>query len=232
MADLKAGTTIGGNLVWTQGNFPLFPTGNKLLYKTFKVYTENDKPQAIDNDFVSKKDGGTFTGSISAKTLGVTGRDGTGDGISLYGGAQTSAEPQYGLHFSAQANYGTHGVAKGTNRFATYFNHIIEYPWIFRSNGVNVASINSAGELSVLNANSSASAPTSASHLTRKDYVDTLINNITTNTNNRVLRTGDTMTGILTAPNIISTNLATSQNHVPQLSQVVQRGIVLDYGTF
>lgn len=75
MADLKAGTTVGGAMVWTQGNFPLFPSGNTLLYRDYTVYTTNDKPQAADNDFVSKSQGGTFEktitmkGSISSSTM-------------------------------------------------------------------------------------------------------------------------------------------------------------------
>ena len=47
MADLKSGTTIGGNTIWSQANLPLLPTGNTLTYKGFKVYTENDKPTDV-----------------------------------------------------------------------------------------------------------------------------------------------------------------------------------------
>lgn len=231
MADLKAGTTVGGTLVWTQGNFPLYPTGNTLLYKTFKVYTENDKPQAVDNDFVSKKDGGTYSNVVTAPGLGINNSDGTGKGLSLYNGATTSGEPNYGIHFSQQTNFGTHGVANGGNTHATYFRHSVSYPWIFRTGTSNVASINGVGFLSVKGAQST-DAPSAASHLTRKDYVDGQINTVTTNANSRVLRSGDTMTGVLTAPNMISSNAATASNHVPQLGQVVQRGVVLDYGTY
>ena len=88
--------------------------------------------------------------------------------------------------------------------------------------------------VSTINSNISTAIqqPTASNHLTRKDYVDSLINTTTTNVNTRVLRSGDTMTGSLTAPNFVSINVATSSNQVPQLGQVVQRGIVLDYGTF
>lgn len=230
MADLKAGTTIGGTLVWTQGNFPLFPTGNTLLYKTFKIYSENDKPQADDNDFVSKAKGGTYLNNVTALGFGVNNIDGTGNGLSLYNGA-SNGEPDFGIHFSKQANFGFHGVSNGANSHATYFKHAVSYPWIFRIGSTNVASINGVGFLSVKGAEST-DAPFAASHLTRKDYVDGQINTVTNNANSRVLRSGDTMTGALTAPNMISTNAATASNHVPQLSQVVQRGVVLDYGTY
>lgn len=228
MADLKAGTTVGGTLVWTQGNFPLFPTGNTLLYKTFKIYSENDKPQAVDNDFVSKKNGGTYSNTVTALGLGVNNSGGTGNGLSLWNGA-SNGEPNYGIHFSLQANFGTHGPSGGTH--ATYFRHSVSYPWIFRTGSANVASINGVGFLSVKGAEST-DAPSAASHLTRKDYVDGQINTVTNNANSRVLRSGDKMTGVLTVPNMISTNAATATNHVPQLGQVVQRGVVLDYGTY
>lgn len=65
MADLKVGTTVGGSSIWTQSNFPLFPAGNSLLYRDFTLYSTNDKPQAADNDFVSKAQGGTYTGALT-----------------------------------------------------------------------------------------------------------------------------------------------------------------------
>lgn len=228
MADLKTGTTIGGTLVWTQGNFPLYPTGDTLLYKNFMIYSENNKPRAVDNDFVSKKDGGTYLNNVTALGFGVNNIDGTGNGLSLYNGA-SNGEPDFGIHFSKQANFGTHGTSGETH--ATYFRHVVSYPWIFRTGSANVASIDGIGFLSVKGAEST-DAPSAASHLTRKDYVDGQINTVTNNANSRVLRSGDTMTGALTAPNFISSNLATASNHVPQLRQVVQRGIVLDYGTY
>ncbi|EQA7786870.1 hypothetical protein ACX818_001464 [Acinetobacter baumannii] len=230
MADLKAGTTIGGSLVWTQGNFPLFPTGNTLLYKTFKVYSENDKPQAIDNDFVSKANGGIYGGDVSFQSIGVAvNPNGTdGRGINLYGAA-TPGEPSYGIHFSLQSKFGAHGSPA---TWATYFKHAASYPWIFKIGTVNVASISAAGVFQGPDVILQNAAPTSPSHATRKDYVDEQINNVNTNANNRVLRAGDTMTGNLSVPNLVSRNVATAANQVPQLSQVVTKGTILDYGTF
>lgn len=65
MADLKANSTVGGAPIWHKGNFPLYPIGDILNYKTYKVYTEHDKPQAVDNDFVSKASGGVYKGAVS-----------------------------------------------------------------------------------------------------------------------------------------------------------------------
>ncbi|MEG1903009.1 MAG: tail fiber domain-containing protein [Bacteroidales bacterium] len=74
MADLKTGTTIGGNTIWSQANLPLLPTGNTLTYKGFKVYTENDKPTKaeiglgnVTNDAQVKKSGDEMTGDLTLK---------------------------------------------------------------------------------------------------------------------------------------------------------------------
>lgn len=72
MADLKIGTTVGGSSIWTQSNFPLFPTGNSLLYRDFTIYSTNDKPQAADNDFVSKANGGIYLGALTLKNSNST----------------------------------------------------------------------------------------------------------------------------------------------------------------
>lgn len=72
MADLKAGTTVGGNTIWSQANLPLLPSGNTITYKGFKVYTENDKPTKdeiglgnVSNDAQVKKSGDDMTGSLT-----------------------------------------------------------------------------------------------------------------------------------------------------------------------
>lgn len=71
MADLKAGTTVGGNTIWSQANLPLLPSGNTITYKGFKVYTENDKPTKaeiglgnVTNDAQVKKAGDTMQGTL------------------------------------------------------------------------------------------------------------------------------------------------------------------------
>lgn len=231
MAELKAETTVGGSLVWTQGNFPLFPTGNTLVYKTYKVYSEYDKPQAVDNDFVSKASGGTYTGIVGFPSIGVAvSPNGTdGRGINLYGAHPPSGEPSYGLHFSQQTSFGSHGDT--SQLWATYFKHAASYPWIFRIGVTNVASISSTGVYTGPNVVLTGSV-TDARHATRKDYVDTAINTVTNNANSRVLRAGDTMTGNLTAPNVISSNPASQPAHLTRLDQVVPKGSTIDYGTY
>lgn len=234
MADLKTGTTIGGTLVWTQGNFPLYPTGDTLLYKNFMIYSENNKPQADDNDFVSKAKGGIYKSPVTMPALGIANNGGaTGAGLCLYNGVQ-AGEPSYGIHFSLTATAGIggrHPYDKTNPLWATYFRHTAAYPWQFKHNTTVVAYISPTGLIVGSNLVST-NSPALPEHLTRKDYVDGLINTTTANANSRVLRAGDKMTGVLTAPNFISLNLATGPDHVPKLSQVVQKSTTLDYGTF
>lgn len=239
MADLKSGTTVGGAPVWTQANFPLTPVGNTLFHKNFKVYTENDKPQAADNDFVSKSGGGTYNGTVYLnKNLAIAGDGGTVgniNSINLYGGIANGQLPTYGFFVGSTTGAGTGGVVLGTHGSVTgnwaLFNYAANGGWIFRTNSGNVASINIYGT-GAFNAVNVDLAPTIASHVTRKDYVDSAINTVTNNANTRVLRAGDTMTGNLTAPYFISQNPATQPAHVPRLDQVVVKGTIIDFGTY
>lgn len=230
MAELKAGTTIGGSLVWTQGNFPLNPAGNQVLYKTYKIYTEFNKPQATDNDFVSKAFGGDYVSTVGfRKGLMVIGQSGVSpNGVSLYG-PYTGGVPVHGTFFGTQDDHGSYGSAGST--WGTYFVTDSAGGWIYKWKGTPVASISTS---SIFTSNRAVSllTPSLPEHLTRKDYVDGLISTTTGNANSRVLRAGDTMTGTLTAPNFTSSNLATLDTQVPQLKQVVQRGVIIDYGTF
>lgn len=220
MADLKAGTTIGGTLVWTQGNFPLFPTGNTLLYKNFKVYSENDKPQAVDNDFVSKANGGTYGAPIVVKTsitiddgVGFNTRGGlqvgNGDGSTL---ATCNIDLVSWLGIGFKSSYGTAGRTLAID--------------------TRTGNVSSTGSATFASWVASNVTPINANHLTRKDYVDGLINTTTNNANSRVLRSGDTMTGNLTVPAVYLNAEAANPNQAARLSQVVVRGTVLDYGEF
>ncbi len=221
MADLKAGTTIGGTLVWTQGNFPLYPTGNTLLYKTFKVYSENDKPQATDNDFVSKASGGTYNGNvIFNKGINLISYAGTssvaGGGIATGNGDSATLST---ANIDITSWYGVGFYCTNTNTRTVVIN-------------TRTGDIQNTGSITVASNVLVGLTPTQPSHATRKDYVDGAVTSANSNANTRVLRAGDTMTGNLTAPNFISSNLATSSTQVPQLGQVVQRGVILDYGTY
>lgn len=77
MAILKSGSTVGGNLILHQGMLPLYPNGDSLFMKNYKVYTEFDKPNKSDvglgnvtNDAQVKKAGDTMTGDLFIKTAG------------------------------------------------------------------------------------------------------------------------------------------------------------------
>ena len=67
MADLKVGTTIGGSPVWHQGNLALVPSGNAILYKGARIYSENDKPSANELQVVSRA-GDTMSGVLYIET--------------------------------------------------------------------------------------------------------------------------------------------------------------------
>lgn len=220
MADLKAGSTTGGAVIWHQGNFPLMPAGDDVLYKTFKLYSEYNKPQAVDNDFVSKANGGTY-----AATVRFNG----------------------GVHVPTVGSSQQCGVYPGNGDAATFDMANID---IVSWNGIGFkSSQGSADRTVVINARtgdistkggfyaigpvrSNATAPVAANDLTRKDYVDGRINIVTDNANSRVLRKGDTMTGTLTAPNFFSQNPASEANHVPRFDQIVIKDSVQDFGYY
>ncbi|MFP9202554.1 hypothetical protein ACLI2R_15575, partial [Enterococcus faecalis] len=61
---------------------------------------------------------------------------------------------------------------------------------------------------------------------------DGAINTVTANANSRVLRSGDTMTGNLTAPNFFSQNPASQPSHVPRFDQIVIKDSVQDFGYY
>lgn len=218
MADLKAGTTIGGTLVWTQGNFPLYPTGNTLLYKTFKIYSENDKPQAVDNDFVSKAQGGTFQGAVRvANNLEILSPGAYQAGGFALGNGDGASYTTANLDITSWWGIGIRSTASGARSI------IID---------ARAGSIGTKGSITADSTVTSKASPTLPEHLTRKDYVDGLIANSNNNANTKVSKAGDTMSGNLTVPRVFVTSAATESNQVPWLGQVIQRGVILDYGTY
>lgn len=218
MADLKANSTVGGAPIWHKGNFPLFPTGDTLLFKTYKVYTEKDKPQAVDNDFVSKASGGAYlntvtfsTGAALKTTDGQTAGifPGNGDGAT-FATANWDLISKSGIGFRANPTAARTIIFNTTTGEAEFASHV-------RAGGQVVIG---------------ATAPTAATHATRKDYVDGQINTVTANANTRVLRAGDTMTGTLTAPNFFSVNPASQASHVPRFDQIVIKDSIQDFGYY
>lgn len=220
MADLKAGSTVGGNPIWHAGTFPLVPAGNSLTYRGKKVYTEIDKPQADDNDFVSKANGGsysrtvTFVTGLRVQTTGSGGMElvnGEVDGATL-NGVNAKIKTWWGLGF--ESNSGSNGI---TIAFDLRSGNITAKGGITSNNQVSVA----------------AAAPTANSHLTRKDYVDTRINTVSNVANAAVRKAGDTMTGVLRAEaGVVIVNKAISGEYAPRLDQVISRGVTIDFGTY
>lgn len=220
MADLKAGSTTGGAVIWHQGNFPLMPAGDDVLYKTFKLYSEYNKPQAADNDFVSKANGGTygatvrFNGGVHVPTVGSSQQcgiyPGNGD-AATFDIANIDIVSWYGVGFKS-----SQGTAGRTVVINSRTGDISTKGGVYATGPVR----------------SNATAPIAANDLTRKDYVDGRINIVTDNANSRVLRKGDTMTGTLTAPNFFSQNPASEANHVPRFDQIVIKDSVQDFGYY
>lgn len=220
MADLKAGSTTGGAVIWHQGNFPLMPAGDDVLYKTFKLYSEYNKPQAADNDFVSKANGGTyaatvrFNGGVHVPTVGSSQQcgvyPGNGDNAT-FAVANIDIVSWNGIGFKSSQGSAARTVVINT-----------------RNGDISTKGVvSAAGQV-----RSDATAPIAANDLTRKDYVDGRINIVTDNANSRVLRSGDTMAGTLTAPNFFSQNPASEANHVPRFDQIVIKDSVQDFGYY
>lgn len=152
MANLKAGTLIGGNMIWNSGNMPLRVDGSNLFINSTQVYTKSYKPTPADVGAVNKA-GDTMTGTLVCPNgkfsyLGCSNdSSSSGDGISLYSN-YNGGVPSYGFMFAGTAAFGKHGAVTGD--WATYFTMAVggsgERGWIFRkSNAINVASVSADG---------------------------------------------------------------------------------------
>ena len=219
MADLKVGSTTGGSVIWHQGNFPLNPAGDDVLYKSFKIYSEYNKPQAADNDFVSKANGCTYLNKvIFNKGMTVPGAGSGDNGIfagpgdnATYDTTNIDIVSWYGIGFKSSQGSAARTVVINT-----------------RNGDISTKGVvSAAGQV-----RSDMPTPIAANDLTRKDYVDGAINTVTANANSRVLHSGDTMTGNLTAPNFFSQNPASQPSHVPRFDQIVIKDSVQDFGYY
>ncbi|ANT40688.1 hinge connector of long tail fiber protein distal connector [Klebsiella phage vB_KpnM_KpV477] len=216
MADLKAGSTVGGNPIWHAGTFPLVPAGNSLTYRGKKVYTEIDKPQAADNDFVSKSRGGTYAGELKI-VYGSSGKLSMGPlaNVGIRAGGSNGEVLIIGGNSSIQLRGGGTEDSSG----------IIE----IAKNGNLTAQ---TGRITA-NVFTSKQQPSGVDDLTRKDYVDGLINTVSNVANAAVKKAGDTMTGVLRAnAGVVIVNKATSGEYAPRLDQVISRGVTIDFGTY
>lgn len=215
MADLKAGSTVGGNPIWHAGTFPLVPAGNSLTYRGVKVYTEIDKPQADDNDFVSKSRGGTYAGELKI-VYGSSGKLSMGPlrDVGIRVGGTNGEVLVIGGNSSIQLRAGGTEDSSG----------IVEIS--------KTGNLTAAGRITA-NVFTSRQQPTGVDDLTRKDYVDGRINTVSNVANAAVRKAGDTMTGILRAEaGVVIVNKATSGEYAPRLDQVISRGVTIDFGTY
>ena len=219
MADLKVGSTTGGSVIWHQGNFPLNPAGDDVLYKSFKIYSEYNKPQAADNDFVSKANGGTYLNKvIFNKGMTVPGA-GSGDNGIFAGPGDNATYDTTNIDIVSWNGIGFKS-SQGSAARTVVINA--------RNGDISTKGVvSAAGQV-----RSDAAAPIAVNDLTRKDYVDGAINTVTANADSRVLRKGDTMTGNLTAPNFFSQNPASQPSHVPRFDQIVIKDSVQDFGYY
>ena len=201
MAVLKAGSTVGGNLILHQGILPLYPNGNSLYHKNYLIFTKNDRPSNSDvglgnvtNDAQVKKAGDVMSGNLSIQA-------GNKSSITI----------------------GQSGVRTGDDNQSEFIAFANKNRIVLRPNGINdtsnQATLDTSGTLSSMSFRSTAPQSSDASSLTRKDYVDTALDKLTIDVTNlanqKVAKSGDVMTGNLTTPKVLlSTAQGTEGNAV------------------
>ncbi len=215
MADLKLGSTAGGSVLWHQGNFPLTPVSNDLLYKTYKVYTEYNKPQAVDNDFVSKANGGNYQNNVYFEK-GLTFNDTNGYGIKLgarTGGAPFTASFRIKGAFGYETEDGTPFMIFDPNTTVGAKRLTVMGDSLFRQVYDESGRVFSPGN-----------TPTKAQ--VGLSLVDNAKQVQINNTDMQI------MDGVLAAPNFISRNPASGAGHVPRFDQIVQKDSIQDFGYY
>lgn len=218
MADLKANSTIGGSPIWHKGNFPLTPAGDTLLFKTYKVYTEHDKPQAADNDFVSKASGGEYLSNVNFAE-GLSFNDSEGNPVIL--GTPKSTSPMATYKASMKVT-GQFGLETPDNQPFIIFDPAIGSEvnrLLVMGNILGQKIYDESGRVF-----SPGNTPTKAQ--VGLDLVD---NAKQVQLNNTTLQT---MTGNLAAPNFFSLNPATENSHVPRFDQIVIKDSIQDFGYY
>lgn len=215
MADLKLGSTAGGSVLWHQGNFPLTPVSDDVYYKTYKIYSDYNKPQAVDNDFVSKALGGNYKANVYFEQ-GLTFNDSNGYGIKL--GARTGGTP-FTASFCIKGPFGFETEAgtpfvifdpdttTGAKRLTVMGDTLARQ--IYDETG----RVFSPG-------NTPSKAQVGLGNVTNQQQVEL---------NNSTLQS---MTGNLSAPNFFSRNPASDPAHVPRFDQIVLKDSVQDFGYY
>ena len=215
MADLKLGSTAGGSVLWHQGNFPLTPVSNDLYFKTYKIYSEYNKPQAVDNDFVSKALGGNYKANVYVEQ-GLTFNDSNGYGIKL--GARTGGTPFTASFrikgpFGFETETGTPFVIFDPDTTTGAKRLTVMGDTLARQIYDETGRVFSPG-------NTPSKAQVGLGNVTNQQQVEL---------NNSTLQT---MTGNLSAPNFFSRNPASDPAHVPRFDQIVLKDSVQDFGYY
>lgn len=219
MADLRVGSTTGGSVIWHQGNFPLTPVSNDVFYKTYKVYTEFNKPQAADNDFVSKAAGGVYLNTVGFdKDLQF--KDTDGYWVKL--GRKVNNSPMSATYsFSFRMSKGMGLETSDGTPFV-----IFDPSTVVGANRLTVMGDIFGRQIKDESGRvfSPGNAPTKAqvglSDVDNAKQVQINNSNI------------QSMAGVLSAPNFISRNPGTLNEHVPRVDQVVLRGTYEDFGYY
>lgn len=219
MADLRVGSTTGGSVIWHQGNFPLTPVSNDVFYKTYKVYTEFNKPQAADNDFVSKANGGTYLNTVGFdKDLQF--KDSDGYWVKL--GRKVNNSPMSATYsFSFRMSKGMGLETSDGTPFV-----IFDPTTVIGANRLTVMGDILGRQIKDESGRvfSPGNAPTKAqvglSDVDNAKQVQINNSNI------------QSMAGVLSAPNFISRSPGTLNEHVPRIDQVVLRGTSEDFGYY
>lgn len=218
MADLKAGSTAGGSILWHQGNFPLKPVSDDVYYKTFKLYSEYNKPQAVDNDFVSKALGGTYLDSVTFnKGLNIVDKN----GYTIRIDKNERTDPAYAYSAFMRIKDSFAFETEDGQPFAV-FNPTKD---VLKSR-LTVMGLVTAREVADESGRvfSPGNPPTN---------IQVGLGNVTNDLQVKLLDPGlQTMVGILGALNFNSTNAASQPQHVPRFDQIVIKDSIQDFGYY
>ncbi|AHY25234.1 hinge connector of long tail fiber protein distal connector [Pectobacterium bacteriophage PM2] len=216
MAELKAGTTVGGSIVWHQGNFPLKAASDDVYYKDYKIYTTYNKPQATDNDFVSKASGGTYLGKVTFD-VGLNIKDSAGYIIEIAANANTNPMFAYTAFMRLSSSF---ALENTSGQPFIIFNPSLSSPRLTVMGQILAGEVyDESGRVF-----SPGNPPTPT---------DVSLGNVTNDAQVKINYTNiQVMQGPLSVPNLVSRNPATNSNQVPRLDQVIVKGIIIDFGSF
>lgn len=209
MAYLKAGSTVNGELILTSSQIPFTPVGDSVHYKDFKLYSEHDKPQAKDNDFVSKSQGGSFLAPVNIKdSMSINGSD---------SGRLEILSSNSNFRLSIGGNLYFQVKRKTDTDYKSIITYSSDDKVTIDSSQFNATKIYDTGQRVY-----SGSNPPTPSNVGLGNVINA----------RQVKLSGDTMTGDLSAPNFSSTNPGKNPDHLVRLDQVVVKGSTIDFGTF